>query len=103
MLLAVFKKSDKFYQFLDDYGIGGKWIKFEELNSIKNGIIICDAKFYIGGGIFFNNQPHFEYYGKDVDTDAACCPSLEGKSHYILVNDRIAEIYLAHDRTHPYK
>lgn len=71
--LAVFKNENGKLTAVTDEVIGGKLNRDVTLTKIEDGKIRFDTKDY-------------------DDDDGACCPSIEGKTTYILVNNKLKEV-----------
>jgi len=71
--LAVFRNENGKFKPLTDEVVGGKLKRNVALKQIKNGKIYLDT----------------EDYDKD---DGACCPSIKGKTVYILKNKKLKEV-----------
>jgi len=71
--LAVFGNENGKFKLLTDEVVGGKLKRNVNLRQIKNGKIYIDT----------------QDYDKD---DGACCPSIKGKTIYILKNKKLKEI-----------
>lgn len=71
--LAVFRNENGKLKAVTDDAIGGKLNRDVSFTKIENGKMLFDTKEY------------------DSD-DGACCPSIEGKTSYILENDKLKEV-----------
>lgn len=71
--LAVFRNENGKLKAVTDDAVGGKLNRDVTLTKIENGRMLFDTKEY------------------DAD-DGACCPSIEGKTSYILENDKLKEV-----------
>lgn len=70
--LAVFKNENGKFKGITDEAIGGKLNRDVTFTKIENGKMLFDTKEY------------------DAD-DGACCPSIEGKTSYILEGKKLVE------------
>ena len=70
--LAVFRNENGKFTAVTDEVIGGKLNRSIEFTKIENGIIYFDTKDYAAD-------------------DGACCPSIEGKTSYILEGNKLVE------------
>ena len=71
--LAVFKNENGKFTAVTDEPIGGKLNRDVEFTKIENGKMFFDTK----------------GYGKD---DGACCPSIAGKTSFVLEGNKIVEV-----------
>ncbi|MGI8641252.1 MAG: serine/threonine protein kinase [Pyrinomonadaceae bacterium] len=72
-ILAVFKNDAGTFSAVTDTEVGAKLYRDAEFKSIKNGRIYFDTMTY------------------DKDKDAACCPSIKGKTSYNLSGNKLVE------------
>lgn len=70
--LAVFKNDSGKLTAVTDEVVGGKLNRNVELKRIEKGVIYLDTKEY-------------------AEDDGACCPSIEGKTSYILQGKKLVE------------
>lgn len=71
--LAVFRNENGKLKGVTDDAIGGKMNRDVTFTKIENGKMFFDTKGY-------------------AEDDGACCPSIEGKTSYILENDKLKEV-----------
>lgn len=71
--LAVFRNENGKLKGVTDDAIGGKLNRDVTFTKIENGKMFFDTKGY-------------------AEDDGACCPSIEGKTTYILENDKLKEV-----------
>lgn len=70
--LAVFKNDNGKLTAITDEVVGGKLNRNVELKRIEKGVIYLDTKEY-------------------AEDDGACCPSIEGKTSYVLEGKKLVE------------
>ena len=70
--LAVFRNDNGKFTAVTDEVIGGKLNRNVEFTKIENGTMYFDTKNY-------------------ADGDGACCPSIAGKTSYILEGNKLVE------------
>lgn len=71
--LAVFRNENGKLKGVTDDAIGGKMNRDVTFTKVENGKMFFDTKGY-------------------AEDDGACCPSIEGKTTYILENDKLKEV-----------
>ena len=71
--LAVFRNENGKLKGVTDDVIGGKMNRDVSFTKVENGKMFFDTKGY-------------------AEDDGACCPSIEGKTSYILENDKLKEV-----------
>ena len=71
--LAVFRNENGKLKGITDDAIGGKMNRDVTFTKIENGKMYFDTKGY-------------------AEDDGACCPSIEGKTTYVLENDKLKEV-----------
>ena len=70
--LAVFRNVNGKFESITDEFIGGKGIRDVDLQAVRNGKIYVSTKEY-------------------SEDDAACCPSIKGKTSYVLSGNKLVE------------
>lgn len=70
--LAAFKNDDGKLTAITDEVVGGKMNREVELKRIEKGVIYLDTKEY-------------------AENDGACCPSIEGKTSFVLEGKKLVE------------
>lgn len=71
--LAVFRHENGRLKAITDTEIGGRFSRNTDLKKIENGKILFDTKSYAEG-------------------DGACCPSIAGKTAYVLKDGELTEV-----------
>ena len=71
--LAVFRNTEGKFEPVTDTAVGERGVRYVDLREIKSGKIHLDTSKY-------------------SDQDGQCCPSIKGKTTYILSGNKLVEV-----------